>query len=510
MPTVTKVRVRPYGLRWRSSAWFVTLVVGMGITTDFLIYSIIIPVMPFHLQALGYSEVSALMGYLLFAYSSGLAISTPVIAWYCERLRSRKGTLMIGLLALSGSQILLMESQEYWVMIIARVLQGISAAAVWTAGLALVCDTVSEEQIGRYLGLAMSGLPLGQLIGPPVGGVLYDRFGIRGPCVFAIIVISVDLIGRNLVIERKEALTWGFDPASSIDAPLGQPDPQYGTFASETDSTGESGWQVSRASLVEEPNSVNSLLDQENTRHEVQMHQTQHDPIAIFQVIGGLCRSSRAVAAVTNSLVCGILYSVQEPSLPIHLQRTWNLNSSQVGLVFVGAALPAMLAPPIAGWLTDHIGPEWVSFICLLAAIPCWIAVTVRTKLSLFVVAFALESRPSPVQWCDQLTDQPLVSLDLCTSAFVAPVTTELALVSRRIPGVGYAHVYGAFNVAVGIGASVGTVLSGEIFQRSSKGWTILNLVVVAIIIAASAVVALFTGERPLARRLREYRLVLK
>jgi len=45
---------------------------------------------------------------------------------------------MIGLLALAWSQILLMESQVYWVMAIARVLQGVSAAAVWTAGLALM------------------------------------------------------------------------------------------------------------------------------------------------------------------------------------------------------------------------------------------------------------------------------------------------------------------------------------------------------------------------------------
>jgi predicted MFS family arabinose efflux permease len=45
---------------------------------------------------------------------------------------------MIGLLALACSQILLMESREYCVMAIARVLQGISAAAVWTAGLALM------------------------------------------------------------------------------------------------------------------------------------------------------------------------------------------------------------------------------------------------------------------------------------------------------------------------------------------------------------------------------------
>ena len=46
--------------------------------------------------------------------------------------------MMIGLLALCSSQVLLMETREYWTMAIARVLQGISASAVWTAGLALV------------------------------------------------------------------------------------------------------------------------------------------------------------------------------------------------------------------------------------------------------------------------------------------------------------------------------------------------------------------------------------
>jgi hypothetical protein len=38
-----------------------------------------------------------------------------------------------------------------------------------------------------------------------------------------------------------------------------------------------------------------------------------------------------------------VLYSLQEPTLPVYLQRTWELNPSQVGLVFFSAALPAML-----------------------------------------------------------------------------------------------------------------------------------------------------------------------
>lgn len=443
--------------------------------------------MPFHLQALGYTDISTLVGSLLFAYSSGIALSTPIIAWYSERLKSRKVSLMTGLLALSGSQILLMESRKYWIMAIARVLQGISAAVVWTAGLALICDTVSEEKVGRYLGLAMSGLPLGQLVGPPVGGALFDRFGIRGPCIFAIMVISVDLIGRLLLIERREALALGFDPAVIIGASdhdldsATHADPHRGTFAVEVGLPRESGRQAFYTSIIGETGSTDALLDRESSASGAMKFHTRDDPIPFLQVISGFFASSRAVAVVMNSLIYGVLYSFQEPTLPVYLQRTWELNSSQVGLVFFSAALPAMLAPPVAGWLTDHIGTEWISFICLLFAIPCWIAVTIRANLSFFVAAFALEN--------------------LCTSAFVAPITTELALVSRRIRGVGYGHVYGVFNFAVGVGAAVGPVLSGEIFEHFS--WRILNLVAVAIITMAIAVVVLFTGERPLARRLR-------
>ena len=41
-----------------------------GITTDLLVYSIIIPVLPFQLEHLGYNGVSGLVGWLLFAYVS--------------------------------------------------------------------------------------------------------------------------------------------------------------------------------------------------------------------------------------------------------------------------------------------------------------------------------------------------------------------------------------------------------------------------------------------------------
>jgi len=64
--------------------------------------------------------------------------ATPVIAWLSERYQSRRIPLLSGLAALIGSQLLLMEASAYWLMVVARALQGISSSMVWVVGLALL------------------------------------------------------------------------------------------------------------------------------------------------------------------------------------------------------------------------------------------------------------------------------------------------------------------------------------------------------------------------------------
>lgn len=61
--------------------------------------------------------------------------------------------------------------------------------------------------------------PFRLLIGPTIGGVLYERFGYNGPLLFGIIGSSIDLVFRLFIIERKEALKWGIDPASEKNLP---------------------------------------------------------------------------------------------------------------------------------------------------------------------------------------------------------------------------------------------------------------------------------------------------
>ncbi len=138
-----------------------------------------------------------------------------------------------------------------------------------------------------------------QLVGPPAGGALFKRFGIRSPCIFGVVVISVDLIGRLLLIERREALALGFDPAASISASSGHASdsashavPHYGTFAVEAGLTGETS-------------PTDNLLDRESRALGAMKIHPRDDPIPFLQVIRGFFTSSRAVAAGMNSLVCG-------------------------------------------------------------------------------------------------------------------------------------------------------------------------------------------------------------
>lgn len=65
-------------------------------------------------------------------------IATPPTAILSERYPNRQHPLLFGQLFLIGSQILLMEADKYWVMLLARIIQGISSSVIWVVGLALL------------------------------------------------------------------------------------------------------------------------------------------------------------------------------------------------------------------------------------------------------------------------------------------------------------------------------------------------------------------------------------
>lgn len=485
---------KPWGLRWRSSVWFITTAVGFGITTDLLVYSIIIPVLPFQLERLSYVRVSSLTGWLLCAYSGGLVLSTIPIAMYSERSSARRVPLILGLFALISAQVMFMEAPNYAVMAIARVLQGISSSVIWIVGLALLCDTTPEKNVGKQLGIAMTGLSVGLLVGSPVGGALFTHFGFRAPFIFGEICAVVDLLLRLLIIERDVAIKWGYDPSDATGAMMMEtadasstPDIQL----SSTPTAHVQGSTDTETNEVEEP-IVPDKSNLPNTRKLSIARKSIIDsalvrrPTPLLSVIIKLSQSPRALVALTMSFVYGLVQSMQEPSLPLHLQSLWKFNSDQVGLAYLAAVVPALISSPLAGYYVDRVGSDYITSICLLLALPWWIVLTLRHSLPLFLFALAAQC--------------------FFVSGVVAPVTTELASVSRKMAGVGYAHIYGAFNLAFGIGTAVGPVIGGQIYARARHGWTALCCITSALIVICVTLAFCYTGADPLlAKFLRHY-----
>ncbi|KAF8665112.1 hypothetical protein AX16_000579 [Volvariella volvacea WC 439] len=440
--------------------------------TDLLVYSIIIPVMPFQLERLGYSNVSSLAGWLLFAYSGGLALMTIPIAQFSERYGARRTPLIVGLVILLGSQIMLMEAPNYAVMCVARALQGVGSSMVWVVGLALLCDSTPEQVIGRQLGIAMSGLSIGVVMGPPIGGALYDRFGFRGPFIFGLIVTSIDLIGRLLVIERSDALKWGVDPAApntsksseaeKAESGAVQSDEKEQTLAAPST-------QAHAETIVPTPSRESPVPNRPQT-------------LSLVAVLVKLARSPRANIANICTFTYGVVYSSQEPTIPVHLNRIWGLDPGKVGLVFLAAVVPTMFSSPITGYLSDKYGTEWITVASILLALPWWGLVIIEHSLALFIAAFALEN--------------------FFTASVLSPLTAELAAVARDIEGIGYAHVYAAFNLAYGIGSAVGPVVGGQMFDNLDRGWMAQCLLAIGLLAGSAVLGFFFIGPDPLWHRL--------
>jgi MFS family permease len=94
------------------------------------------------------------------------------------------------------------------VLAVARLLQGLSAAVVWSAALALLVDTVGRQHIGQAMGYVSVSLTIAVLLGPVLGGVVYDRSGYYAVFAMAFALLGVDIFFRFVMIEKKVAARW--------------------------------------------------------------------------------------------------------------------------------------------------------------------------------------------------------------------------------------------------------------------------------------------------------------
>ena len=83
--------------------------------------------------------------------------------------------------------------QSYPVLFTARALQGLGSACSSVSGMGMLADTYTDDQErGSAMGIALGGLALGVLIGPPFGALLFQMWGKSAPFLILAVLALVD------------------------------------------------------------------------------------------------------------------------------------------------------------------------------------------------------------------------------------------------------------------------------------------------------------------------------
>jgi multidrug resistance protein len=162
----------------RASRTTAAALVTTAAFTDILAYSIAVPVLPDLSRRLGASPT--MIGFLFAAFGVTVLLTSVPMGAVSDRI-GRRGPLVAGAVVLAASTVLFAFAASLPWLFAARLVQGAADAVTWVVGFALIADLYQAEERGRVMGLVMSGTTVGFMIGPSLGGWLYESAGPQVP-----------------------------------------------------------------------------------------------------------------------------------------------------------------------------------------------------------------------------------------------------------------------------------------------------------------------------------------
>ena len=148
------------------------------IFVDSLGYGVVVPVMPVYARDLGIGELG--LGMLFASYALGNIVAALPFGLISDRF-GRRPFLVFGMLAMAGAFVLYAYSTTYSSLFLSRFLDGVTAAANWSVGLAIIADIYPVGERGRGMGTVMAVMGAGSIAGPALGGILNDWIGYKAP-----------------------------------------------------------------------------------------------------------------------------------------------------------------------------------------------------------------------------------------------------------------------------------------------------------------------------------------
>jgi ACDE family multidrug resistance protein len=134
--------------------------------------SMLVPILPDMITELGISKFQSSLVITLFSITAGLVI--PVSGYLSDRF-SRKAVMIPSLIVYGAAGLLAGFGAvwgSYWIIIVARALQGIGAAGTAPIAMALVGDMYKDGTESKALGLTEASNGAGKVVSPILGSLL--------------------------------------------------------------------------------------------------------------------------------------------------------------------------------------------------------------------------------------------------------------------------------------------------------------------------------------------------
>lgn len=357
---------------------------------------------------------------------------------------------LVGLIFIVLSTIMLWFSPNIKMAVFSRVVQGIAGAMVWVTTLAILVDTVGQEEIGQYTGYLAIGMNLGTVLGPLLGGIVFEHLGYNAVYIMGICFVVGDIILRLIMVERGLPEVKVIEPENDTITPPPRSEKKDRDIS------------VVESAVPETRPTTPALDDTISTKQPLQP--PRRLPAVIILLLSP--RFLAALFAVVMQAVIGDCFKV---SLPIYVSRIFSWTSSGAGLTFLPLAVPALLGP-FFGYITDRLGPRWLAVSGFATLTPCLVLLRLidhnsNGQKALLFVLLTLTGV------CMTVTLEPLMA------EITYAVTEEDAAEAKRtgiVSKSSYAQAYGLFNAAWSLGNTVGPLAAGMVMEK--YGWKAMTL----------------------------------
>ena len=407
--------------------WVVLVVVMIGTLMGALDSSIVNVSIPSIMADFGSSVDD--IEWVITAYMLAFATLMPLTAWFRDRI-GHKNLYTISLIVFTVGSLLCGMAWNLPSLIIARILQALGGGAITPTAMAMISEAFEPHERGKAIGYWGIGVIVGPAFGPTLGGYLTHNFGWRSiflvnlPIGIAGFFLAVSLLKSDVPHPsvRKPFDFWGFIFLSSflVASLLG---------LSQGEKEGWTSNYIVFCAVISFFGFIGFLLVESLI------------PDGIMDI--RLFKSSIFATCSLTAFVRSVALFGGTFLLPLFLEQHMGLDEIETGLILLPGALVIGVFMPLAGRISDAIGPRVPTLLGLVA-------------LTIFMYMYK-DLDPNTSIWHVIL---PTLIRGFGLGLLIAPVS---AAAMNSVPNHKAGMASSILNLAQQVGGSVGIALLGAI-----------------------------------------------